>query len=294
MGSILEPALRACFDELTVGGGDLGCQIAVDADVVVLAISSNEQCVNSSRMAKEWLAAREHPEQVATLLNINSVQASVREALGHALEGQELKSSVVIISLHHMHPPAGFQDLFGKNWVLTGIDVLGGGEMMGALKEEARALVARMVEEFPKKYGGNPDARPNLLDLSERSMEVEQGEEVLTLNGSQIHDWIAAVYQATFHMLKLVPGIQATEEYRKNFSTVVASDDLSRSIVEENPFARTLNEKILTQIGEDRSFANVVATLKKLITEEGRKFASIPGAEAVMTANVKKLVETSL
>jgi len=261
--------------------------IAADADLILSAITAANQTTQLPKMLASYLASA--PEKTRFIVNLNSVQASVRDAVVQELDNPEIVSPTkptVLISLHQMHPPQDFRDLDEKIWVLTDITVLGVTDETDKeiLENQATQAVQGILATLPQCYGNNPEAQATLVDL--RDGYKSEG---MDLSGPEFHDYIAAYYQALFHMVRLLPGVDDSEWYQANFSHVGATHDLSEKIANAEPFAKPLNRKFLEMLGDKTDVPSLLAAVSSILQEAQTLLANVENAGALKTRNVRIL-----
>jgi prephenate dehydrogenase len=255
-----------------------------DPDVVVMAISAENQATEGVQMMKEWLGRQcDVSDVIKMVVQINSVQSGVRNALVETLSSEVVHEDkpVVVISLHPNHGAAAFENSADKVWILSGISVLGGvDEDKKDVRQWAGKLVRSAVSQMREVHGEK--GKVQLVDLTGG---YENGD--LLMDGPEYHDYIAAYYQAIFHMVKLIPGMQSKQWYKDHFGDVRASDELSEEIVASNPYASELAVRFQQLAYGNYSVENILSVVWQLLDEGEEK---IPDRlEVLKTVNVKKL-----
>jgi len=262
--------------------------IQQDPSIAILAITSGQQTTEGTMIVKNWLRGRENApdslksQDMKIIVNINSVQAPVRNSLVSAIPDVIQNTPVAIVSLHPYHGAQNFanpetgREEKPKLWILTNITVFNPDNNEDKNKE-------LMSEAYQSVYNMRTDMESvEILDLSD-GHEIN-GEH---LNGSEYHDYIAAYYQAVFHMVRLVPGMEESPWYRENFGHVMASRDLSLSIIKDNDWALIVIDRFKQLVGLNYGIDNVLKAVKTLMAEGEAHI--LPKHRQLKTANVKKL-----
>ena len=258
----------------------------MDPDCVVMAITADQQETEGVKMVKEMLAKSKDAESdIKVVVQVNSVQSTVRDVMANTLSEDIVEGSrpVVLVSIHPNHPGGPLSSNQRKIWILTDVTVLGGDEKQrNKLKESVRnSLVERSGDENLLKVD-TEKANILVVDLTEG---LEDGDN--KLDGPKYHDYIAAYYQAVFHLVKLLPGAQESDWYKSNFAHVKASDDLSRSIVGSNPFMEDVRGRFEELLGGDFGRESVMRAVGVLLKEGERKIPE--GLRILKTKNVQIL-----
>lgn len=257
------------YDIKSTFGGEYDPKIitqAISQDnpaLLLLAISANKQVDQGVPIVKEWIRMTKSGRKI--VVNLNSVQSVVKNAFAEALpDVVDQYKPVVLISLHQNHRPEDFDDLDGKVWILSDVTIFGlSDEEADQIRPQIIERVKDFVAELPKKYeNSNYEAEVTLVDLT-----AGYTSEDLTLDGPEYHDYIAAYYQALFHMVKLLPNVQETEWYKDFFNHVRATDDLSQSIIEQNPFAKEVEQKFHDLVNKNYSLLSITIAISLLLRD---------------------------
>ena len=256
---------------------------------LIMAIGANEQATEGVEIIRRWLAETPaDPDRIKIALQINSVQSTVRNAIREGIGGIVPQSPVAVVSIHPYHGAVNFADPEKqtpekpKTWILTGIDVFNPDKGQTEDAENTSMIAYDYIDTLVARLRD-----VTLVDLSD-GHKMEDGTE---LNGSEYHDYIAAYYQAVFHMVRLTPGIEQSEWYEQNFAHVKASPELSVAIIADNPYALIVAGRYNEYLGGDYTVENVLAVANRLILEGENCIAS--QHRALKTANVAKLQEIS-
>jgi prephenate dehydrogenase len=252
-------------------------------EVAVLAITAGNQTTEGVQMVNDWLQSSSEGKKI--VVNLNSVQSTVHEALKSTLgniENLVQRDPIVLVSIHPYHRPSGFKEGVTYRWLLTDISVLGDESQK---KEEIESGIKSQLSTFLKTLNTHEKDKNLSFELVDLTSGAQIDDQHLT--GSELHDYIAASYQALFHMVKLIPNIQNTDWYKQNFVQVRASDDLSSSIVQGTSWAQHLQGTFLQRIGDNHDPDNILKVVQSLLLEAD---SNIPSQfHDLMTGNVRKL-----
>jgi prephenate dehydrogenase len=214
--------------------------ISADPESIIMAITSENQATEGVSVLKDLIInTQSAPDAVKTIVQINAVQAPVRTALTEQLPHViKPNQPISLISLHPNHGPEYFNiEKFNspKYWILTNIDIIGDQDQ--DTKEELQRLSVDYIDRLVEKLNDHKHDHIQLVDLTDGYEDEE-----VTMTGPEYHDYIAAYYQALFHVVRLTPGAADSNWFKDHFRNLKESVELSKLIIKSNPYAKNIME----------------------------------------------------
>ncbi len=257
---------------------------AREYDVLVMATSIE----NAADTNREYLEALAEDGIQRVYININSVQNSGREALVNT--AKKTNTSSIIVNIHPYFGPQ--TELSDARLIFSGVDCVDGelNEQLDSnqITENWKLLIEHLATTLPKLIQ-RPDAKPmRVIDLSQKELVVNTGERI---SGTQLHDYIAALTQAPYHILRLRlqhnPALAASFNLPDLDLTETKSTlSLAEAVVAQNPYAQELNTSLGDPLSKD--------TIQKWLREIHTRYDKIVDADPELnfvTNNVKNLFQ---